>query len=75
MQVCEFKGLAALLAAKRLAGVTPEVNLRNPLHAGEKACISGIHSGFETQVDGNRSPKQRSQWPYKRTYVFDFFKA
>ena len=35
-----------MLTAKRLAGVTPEVNLRNPLH---KAYKWGIHPGFETQ--------------------------
>ena len=28
---------AAMHTAKRLAGVTPEVNLRNPLHTGDKA--------------------------------------
>ena len=32
------KGLAAMLAIKRLAGVTQEVNLRNSLHAGDKTC-------------------------------------
>ena len=31
------KGSAAMLAVKRSAGVTPEVNLNNPLQAGEKA--------------------------------------
>ena len=30
-----------------LVGVTPEVSLRNPLHAGNKWCKSGIHPGFE----------------------------
>ena len=28
--------LAAMLAAKRLVGVAPEVNLSNPLHAGDE---------------------------------------
>ena len=42
--------LAVMLAAKRLAGVTPEVNLRQPvtcmpLPSANKAA----HSGFETQ--------------------------
>ena len=41
-------GSAAMLAAKKSAGVAPEVNLRNPLHAGDKACKWGFHSGFET---------------------------
>ena len=30
-------------------GVIPEVNLRNSLHAGSKACKWGMHPGFETQ--------------------------
>ena len=36
-------------AAKMSAGVAPEVNLRNMLHIGDKACKQGIHPGFETQ--------------------------
>ena len=46
VQVCV---LAAILTAKRSAGATPEVNLRNPLHAGEKACKWTIFSDFETE--------------------------
>ena len=42
------KDSAAMLAAKRLAGVTPEVNLRNLLDKGEKVCMGGIHPSFET---------------------------
>ena len=40
MLVCKYvdcNGLAAMLATKRSVGVTPEVNLRNPLHAGDEA--------------------------------------
>ena len=33
-----LKGLAAMLTAKRPAGVAPEVNLNDPLHAGSVAC-------------------------------------
>ena len=40
---------AVMLTAKRSAGVAPEVNPRNALCAGDKACQGGIHSGFETQ--------------------------
>ena len=40
-----------MLAAKRSAGVAPEVRLRNPLHTGNKACKRGIDLGFETQAD------------------------
>ena len=36
-------------AVKRSAGVTPEVNLRNSLHTGDKAHKQWIHPGFETQ--------------------------
>ena len=45
------------------AGVAPAVNLRNQLHAGEKACKQGIHPGFEIQ---GRHPKQAYQWPHKK---------
>ena len=31
-------GLGTVLAVKRSAGVTPEVNLRNSLHAGKEVC-------------------------------------
>ena len=37
------------LPTKKSAGVAPEVNLRNPLHAGDKACKRVIHPGFESQ--------------------------
>ena len=43
------KGLAAMLVIKRLAGIAPEVNLRNQLHTGDKARTWEIHSGFETK--------------------------
>ena len=32
------KGQVAMLAVKWSAGVAQEVNLRNPLHVGDKAC-------------------------------------
>ena len=38
--ICKYvdrKGLAVVLAAKRSAGVAPEVKLKNPLHTGDKA--------------------------------------
>ena len=59
--------LAAMLAAKRSAGVALEVNLKEctspmPLPSANKAS----HSGFETTADVTRSPKQ---WPHKRTCV------
>ena len=44
MLVCKYvdeTGLATMLAAKRSAGVAPEVNLRIPLNAGGEACKWG----------------------------------
>ena len=43
------KGAAAILAVKRLTDATPAVNLKIPLHAGDKARKRGIHPDFETQ--------------------------
>ena len=34
----EQKRFAAMLATKMSSGVAPEVNLKNPLHAGMEAC-------------------------------------
>ena len=50
---------AAMLATKRSAGVTPEVNLRNSLHAGDKACKRGIRPVFETQGRHHQKFKTR----------------
>ena len=44
-----------MLVTKRLADVTLEVNLRNPLHTDEEACEQGIHPGFENP--GQMSPE------------------
>ena len=42
--------LAAMLAAKRLAGVTPEVNLRQPVTCMPRPSANkSAHSGFEAQ--------------------------
>ena len=38
-----------MLAALRLTGVLPEVNLKYPLHTGNKACKPQIHPCFITQ--------------------------
>ena len=38
-----------MLNSIQSAGVAPEVNLSNLLHAGDKARKGGIHPGFETQ--------------------------
>ena len=54
----EETGLAAILATKRSAGVTPEVNLREyvtcmPLLSANKAA----HSGFENQRKHHQKAK------------------
>ena len=51
-QLCKYvgqNGSAAMLATKKSAGVSPKMNLRNPLQAGNEACKWWIHPGFETQ--------------------------
>ena len=54
----EENGSAAMLAAKRSAGITPEVNLiecvtPTPLPSANKAA----HSGFETQIRCHKKSK------------------
>ena len=44
---------------KRWAGVTPEVNRRNPLHAGEETGKQGIHPDFETEGSCHQKSKNR----------------
>ena len=60
-------GSAAMLAAKRSAGVAPDVNRRIPLRAGVEACKRGDPPWLW----------KRYQWPTKRTDVlqkiFNFF--
>ena len=54
-----IESFSAMLTAKQLGGVTPEVNLRNlSLHADEKACKSGIYPDPETQ--GRRHQKSKT---------------
>ena len=49
--------VTTMLAAKRSAGVEPEVNLRHPLCTGEKARKQGVHPGFETQGRNHQNSK------------------
>ena len=46
-----------MLAAKSSVGVTPEVNLRNPLCTGNEHASKEIHPGFETQGRSHLKPK------------------
>ena len=50
-----------MAAIKRSAGVTPEVNLRNPLHTGDKPKKGGIHPDFGTQ--GRNQQKSETEVP------------
>ena len=46
----EENSLAAILATKRLAGITPEVNLPEHVTCAPPPSVNGAaHSGFETQ--------------------------
>ena len=56
---------ADMLAAKRLAGLVPEVNLRNSLHTGNRHAREGIHPGFETQGRHHQSKTGVSVTPQK----------
>ena len=63
--VCKYvdqKGSAAILTSIQSAGVAPEANLRNSLHAGNIAHKRGIHPGFETQ--GRRHQKSKTGVSY-----------
>ena len=54
----EMIGLAAMLAAKRSAGVTPEVNLRECVtHAPLLSMNKATHSGFETHNKHQKKSK------------------
>ena len=58
-----------MLAVKRLRGFAPEVNLRNPLRAGEKAQKWNIHPTLKPSIDVTGSPKQGYQWPHKKDLI------
>ena len=45
--------LPAMLAAKKVAGLALEVNLKSLSHAGNKPYKWGIHSAFETKEDNS----------------------
>ena len=65
--------LAWMLAAKRSAGVAPEVKQWIPLHVGDKAHKQGDLPCFEIQADITRSPKQGYQCPLKSIDVVKNF--
>ena len=54
----EENGSTAILAAKRLAGVAPEVNLKECVtHMPLSATYKAAHSGFETQRKHHQKSK------------------
>ena len=60
-----------MLTSIQSAGAAPEVNLRNSLHAGNKAHKQGIHPGDMSPEIQNRG----ISGPTKKTYVLqNFFK-
>ena len=66
--VDQKRGVIAMLYIKRSAGVAPEVNLRNPLHAGQEAHTWGhldIYA-LKPRADIARNSKQGYQWPQKQ---------
>ena len=63
----EENGLAAILATKRSAGVTQEVNLRKCVtHMPPISVNKSDQSGFEPRGDVIRSPEQGYQWSHKK---------
>ena len=61
VQVCGSNGSAAMLAASRSTGVTPEVNLRNTLPVGNEAYNRGIFLALKFRADITKIPKQGYQ--------------
>ena len=59
----------AMLAIKRSAGATPEMNLRKLSHSGDKACMWEIQSDLESQERCQNKSKtggyQGIKWPHK----------
>ena len=60
------KGSVAMSDVKRSAGVTLEVNQRNPLHAVEKECKKGIKPALKPRTDVTRSRSRGSKVKKKR---------
>ena len=59
--------LAAMLTIKRSAGVTEDVNFREPIsYMPLPSANKAAHSGLKTRGDVTRSKKQDYQWPPKK---------
>ena len=62
----EENGLVAVLTAKRLAGVAPEVNLRKHISCTPQPSVNkAAYSGFETQRSCQKSKTGVSDAPEK----------
>ena len=69
-------GSAAMLATERLAGVAPEVNLREHVaHTPLPSVNKAANAGFETQRRHHQKSKTGISGPIKKTRVLQkFFK-
>ena len=77
MPACRYVEEISLPATNRLAGVTPEVNLREHVtHTPLQVQISMPTLALKPRGTVTRSPKQGRQWPTKRIYILQklFFK-
>ena len=54
------KGSAAMLAIKRSEGVTPKVNLRNPLHVGEEEYSASEESTLALKLNTDVTRKSKT---------------
>ena len=57
-----------MLAINRSAGVTLELNSRNPLHTGRKHTSLGSTLTLKPRADVTTSPKKGNQWPHKKDW-------
>ena len=64
------KGSVTVLATKRSAGVAPDVDLRNPLDAGDKVC-KGPTLALKHRTDMTRSQNRSISGPAKRKSFCD----
>ena len=78
MPVCRYveeNSLAALLAAKRSAGVAPEVNVREHVaHMSPPSMNKAPTLASRPSGDVTRSPKQGYHWPHKKDMSYKKFK-
>ena len=68
------KSLVTMLAVKKSANVTPEVNLRNPLTSTSGHEAHKQAQVFKPRAYITRRSKQRYQWPQIKNYVLQKIK-